>query len=225
TYTNMTKKNYFKIVKCIKNNKIKEIRLIGGEPLLHPGIHWLIKQIKKDFPKIALVLITNGFLLHILSEQELYSFVYIGISLYPDNKKIIDKYKNMPNVYIRKSTEMWSPNRDPNFDIKTAIKYHKICLFKQPRFIGSKMYGCCIAEGIERTYKTEKVHKEVSKNWLEDYKTLPTYKACQHCFRALDMHNNWKFKMRNRIGTFILKIDWLYNIYIKFRLWLLKQKQ
>jgi organic radical activating enzyme len=209
-YKYMTKEDYLMIADCLKNSRIHAIRLIGGEPLVHPDIHWFIARVKEDFPESDMIMTTNGDLLDKLSEKELLSFSEIAISLYPDNVETMKKFKIYPNVRLRNSSSMWDPDRNPDFDDKKAKKYHGICMVKEPRIIGRLMYGCCISEGIERTFDTGNVHKEISPNWLEDYKILPTYQACRHCFKALDMHQNFKLRMKSRLVSFLLKF---YNLY------------
>lgn len=45
------------------------LRLLGGEPLLHPQICECLYEIRKLFPKTNLVLVTNGILLKKMSEE------------------------------------------------------------------------------------------------------------------------------------------------------------
>lgn len=43
----ITKENYIKILDKAKENNIKEVCILGGEPLLHPDIVWLCKKSKE----------------------------------------------------------------------------------------------------------------------------------------------------------------------------------
>ncbi len=43
----ITKENYLKILEKAKENNIKEVCILGGEPLLHPDIVWLCKTCKE----------------------------------------------------------------------------------------------------------------------------------------------------------------------------------
>lgn len=46
----MTEENFDKIIELLKNNNVKDIRLIGGEPTLHPMFgYFLTKLVKDDF--------------------------------------------------------------------------------------------------------------------------------------------------------------------------------
>lgn len=44
----MSEENFDKIITILKNNNVKEIRLIGGEPTLHPLFGYLLTKLVKD---------------------------------------------------------------------------------------------------------------------------------------------------------------------------------
>ncbi len=73
-------------------SNINEMRLLGGEPLLHPQINEFIKITKKVFPKTDLKIATNGLLIpsirnYILDTIANYD-VCFDISLYPPTQRI-----------------------------------------------------------------------------------------------------------------------------------------
>lgn len=71
---------------------IVEIRLLGGEPLLHPQISEFINIAKKYFPKSDLKIATNGLLIPSINNEVLKTIanydVCFDISLYPPTQKI-----------------------------------------------------------------------------------------------------------------------------------------
>lgn len=71
---------------------INEMRLLGGEPLLHPHIVELIKTTREVFPKTELKVATNGLLIPSVDKEVLRAFsvnnVSFDISLYPPTQKI-----------------------------------------------------------------------------------------------------------------------------------------
>jgi len=101
------------------------------------------------------------------------------------NDQVWQKYEKAENFEWLTNGPMWDPYRDPQLPEEAAKYIHKRCV-RQIRIVGTKMYGCCIAEGIERYYKTEPVHVIFDKNWKENFWKLPTWKACAHCFKAID---------------------------------------
>ena len=58
---------------CLIKNKIGDnirwIRLLGGEPLLHPDLNDCLKEIRNLFPDIDLYVVTNGLLLKNMSQE------------------------------------------------------------------------------------------------------------------------------------------------------------
>jgi organic radical activating enzyme len=184
SYKNLTKDDYNYIVNCITDReKIKSILLIGGEPLLHPHFEWLVNRMRNDFPGASFTLATNGTLLNRLSDEMFKIFSAVRISYYPEfNDEIVEEYRKFPNVYIQNGMPMNNPYVDLNIsdDISKNI-YQK---HLQVRIVGKKMYTCCIAEGIERHYQTEKVHEEFDEDWRSKFFKIPTWKACKHCYKA-----------------------------------------
>lgn len=53
----------------IAGHQIQRIRLLGGEPLLHPQLNELLKIAKTHFPEAALLLTTNAILLDKMPEE------------------------------------------------------------------------------------------------------------------------------------------------------------
>lgn len=75
-YCNVTNENYIKVdnfrndmKELSKKFDIKLIRLMGGEPLLHPEVHKFIYITREYFPYSEIMLVTNGILLSQASEE------------------------------------------------------------------------------------------------------------------------------------------------------------
>jgi len=172
----------------IKN--VKKVLIIGGEPLLHPYYTKVLLKIKNKFPKAKCVVSTNGSYLDKVPENIFNKFVW-RISEYPKfNDKIIKKYRGKPHVSISGWGGWWDINNDPNLTPDVAKTVEKRC-FHQVRIIGTKLYRCCLSEGIEREYNLSSVHVQMSANWEQWWKKLPVWKACQHCFKANVILGKW----------------------------------
>lgn len=50
-------------------NNLKWLRLLGGEPLIHPQITECLKRIRELFPNVKLLVITNGLLLDKMNQE------------------------------------------------------------------------------------------------------------------------------------------------------------
>lgn len=88
----------------ISNKEINEIRIMGGEPLLHPDILDIIRITRNIFNESTITLLTNGILLHEMNENFWLTLkeynVQIWLSIYDKNKvnyyslfDIFDRYK------------------------------------------------------------------------------------------------------------------------------------
>ena len=79
--------------KLSKFMKCETIRVVGGEPLLHPEFNKLIKVIKESNICKNICLVTNGTLLHTLDDEALSNIEKIEISLYPLQETLVEKIK------------------------------------------------------------------------------------------------------------------------------------
>lgn len=75
---------------------IDQIRLMGGEPLLHPQINDFIKATRKAFPKSDIRIVTNGILIPQMPESFWASLrnndITVDMSKYPPCEKKFDNY-------------------------------------------------------------------------------------------------------------------------------------
>ena len=180
---NSTDYNYV-IDRIGETKEIESVFLIGGEPLDHPNLDALILSIETDFPNAEIIIQTNGKLLPFYYHCTEPKVKWL-LSEYPGwNDQIIKDYEGAPNVKIYRFNGMfWDITEDPNLSDADAQKARADCLFLC-RVIGRNLYDCCLSEGIERDFKTEPVHVPFTENWREDIRTIKTWRACKHCFRA-----------------------------------------
>lgn len=86
------KKDFYQLSKVFRN--IKVIRLMGGEPLLHPEVNKIIADVRSSFPDSEIKLATNGFLLKTMSEDFWETCrknnITVDFSKYPPIKNIWD---------------------------------------------------------------------------------------------------------------------------------------
>lgn len=167
----------------IPTELIESVFLVGGEPLCHDNLLNLVWRIKRDFPNALITLQTNGKLISRFYDK-LPDIKWV-ITAYPGwNDIIVGVYGNKPNVRVYRSGGLfWDVSVDPDLSDENAKRVREKCLFVC-RVIGRNLYNCCLSEGIERAFNTPPVHTPFTKNWREEIKTIPTWKACKHCFRA-----------------------------------------
>lgn len=218
-YKYLTKEEYRYLVSCVKPGDFDSVQFIGGEPLCHPHFDWLVEQVTRDFGGHLIKVLTNGRLLPQL-DAHILERLHIFISPYPGfNDDIVAEFRSHDNVLIRDRVCFWNPYRDPNLSDDVAKQIQALCNpVGNIRVVGTKLYGCCLAEPTERYYHTGPVHVEFTKNWRADWLSLPTWRACQHCFAAIDFAERiegiprdkdltWRDQDGLRVGKYIREGD------------------
>ncbi len=196
-YTGMTQAQYQHVVACLDTARFEIADLTGGEPLVHPEFHWFAGRMLRDF-RCMLRVRTNGRLVPRFREEQpvLFDRLHWIVQEYPGfNDGILPELVGLPNVHIRPYQPFWDPYRDPDLDEALARTIRLQCTH-HVRIIGDWLYNCCLAEGIERYYHTEPVHVVMSQDWREDWGRLETWRACQHCFRAVDWFDSQGHRKR-----------------------------
>lgn len=85
--------------------RAETIRIVGGEPLLHPDLSSLLCAVRESGIAERVCLVTNGILLDQIDKEILSCFDEIQISLYPLSEQIVSQiYKNIEiaNVACKK---------------------------------------------------------------------------------------------------------------------------
>ena len=139
------------LLQISKKISFKNIRLLGGEPLLHPEVSELISISRRIFPKSKISIVTNAILLKDMQEKFWQSCrlndVSIDLSLYPPFENEFEEFKDLINSngvkvgHIHECTKMYvSHNPKGNSDVKIA---HKNCVLKNYKILkGTKIYPC-----------------------------------------------------------------------------------
>ena len=115
----ITKENYIKILDKAKENNIKEVCILGGEPLLHPDIVWLCKTCK-DYG-FKTVITTNYAKPDILKECDKY-LDSINISYY-DQKELPDQKDYKADISL--SALIYKGRFDNKKDLDNFIDKYK----------------------------------------------------------------------------------------------------
>jgi len=162
--------------------KIKEITLLGGEPLLHPKLGDLMSIARSYFPAAMLRIVTNGILL-LRQEEEFWDFckrnnAYIGVTHYPISldikaiKDVMDKH----GVALRWNHDV-QPWNKMTFDLTGSgdpRKNYKKCFISLqcPELYDGKIATC------QTIFKTRYFNGYFQKNLdVSDADTIDIYKA------------------------------------------------
>jgi len=130
---------------------IRNITLLGGEPLLSEELPQFIAESRKNFPKAKVRVVTNGLLCKSMSDELINSFrdnnALLHITLYKPLFKSIDKIKE----YLRSinvnfivgtpaATFMKTFNEKGDSDVKKAFKH---CLRKRCTYLSDGFVSVC----------------------------------------------------------------------------------
>lgn len=140
--------------------QIKRIRILGGEPLLHPDLGEMVKYVRILFQNSDVNVVTNGILLGKRKEELLPIFKEYGISItvscYPTLKL---NYKELlsgfPLVEMYDKAGFW------NISLHETADYPKECFFSC--FSGSiakcnflkdgRIYPCCVIPNLPHFFE------------------------------------------------------------------------
>ena len=140
--------------------KIKRIRILGGEPLLHPELGYMLKCVRCLFPDSDINVVTNGILLSQKKEELLPIFIKNDISLttscYPglniNYKKVLSGF---PKVEMYDKAGFW------NISLHEKADYPKECFYDcfsssiaKCNFLkDGRIYPCCVIPNLPHFFK------------------------------------------------------------------------
>ena len=155
----------------------KEIRLEGGEPLLHPDLVKFLKMIRENFPDAAIGIVTNGVL--ILNQTEEFwqacreNNVTIGVTKYPVPLKFKEMEKRAADhgveyYYFSDSRTTVKTMRFPKMDVKGLQEGRR-------SFLLCKLGNSCVRLQHGRLYTCPIIPsaRHFNKRFGETFKELP----------------------------------------------------
>lgn len=190
----------------ITGSQIGIIRLMGGEPLLHPNLYEFLISCRELFPRTHIELVTNGLLLPKRKKEGLAQVcndynITICVSDYGllDMDKILDGFK-----FIRfySKAEMYNISMDlsGSQDLKTAFDNCDLHVNKWYYFQRGRFYPCCIGGNIhifEQHFNLKLLENEndisisIYDNTVEEIEAFMNQPKplCKYCQTILRSHN------------------------------------
>ena len=182
-------------------NTIGLLRLMGGEPLLHPELRTLINVARSIFPDSRIALVTNGLLLPLLKIEDYNCFVINGIEVhltkYPSKKQKIRKYKRIFKKFKIKNEIVYTNTFYKRFSLESSqqtinsfdiCQQHKFC----PAIKDGRIYQCsglAYLNTFLQYYKMEPINIESYNIFKKEanYSDLISFinsanSLCSHCF-------------------------------------------
>lgn len=211
-----------------KSYKAGLLKVIGGEPLLHPDLLSLILAIRKSGICNHIVLYTNGILLHQMNDNIWKELDEIELSVYPDTRDQLDKH--MPAIKrtaqkhnVKLSGYFYGYFRATFSTMGTSDEELTRCIYRTCQLANE--WGCqSIHDGhFFKCPQSIYIPKFLDDNFSYDYKNdgiritgeasfskkLKNYlsssqplKACRYCLASVG---------KLRTHTLVKAADWKYN--------------
>jgi len=161
------------------NYRWKRIRLLGGEPTLHPEFLTIIQRLRESRYEIgngSIEVVTNGYGNHVNNIlKELPSDIYIENS------------RKDPNVPLKFRPFSWAPQ---DFEQHPKTSYINGCQIIEACGMGLTplgYYPCAIAGGIDRVVKKQRGRQSLPPK-TDNMKDILDW-ACRLCGRFIDGHH------------------------------------
>lgn len=181
----------------ITNNYIHTIRIMGGEPLLHPQVVEFCTFTRNLFPKSEIVLVSNGILLPNLKDEDIEILNNNNIALCISNyglKLDYEKMNKFKRHYFHSKNDMYNISLDltGNQNITTSFFNCDIVQGHWYFFKNGRIYQCCVMANIdyfcnyfnkEIKYNLDDISIDIYNNSLPEIeKFLATpHEACKYC--------------------------------------------
>jgi hypothetical protein len=128
-----------------KSYKAETLKIIGGEPLLHPDLLSLIRAVRESGICNNILLVTNGTLLHQMDGDIWDALDGVELSVYPETRKMLDMHmpiiqQNAEKHKVRLSRYLYEYFRIPfslvgTSDMSLIPRIYKTCL-------RARIWGC-----------------------------------------------------------------------------------
>lgn len=169
----------------LTNNYIPVIRIMGGEPLLHPSVELFLQTARATFQDSEIQIVTNGLLLE-KKGQEFADFcnafkITVCVSNYGLNLDLPKLLAPFWRKRIDGKNQLYNISLDltGNQDLERAFKLCDLHINKWYFFQNGRLYPCCICPNLHIFndffhYESEypKLKKE---NWTNDDVSISVY--------------------------------------------------
>ena len=178
---------------------ISQIRIMGGEPLLHPAVAAFARETRKFFPASAISIVTNGILLPAMKgcfyDNLVENNIILDISVYPATKDKMRSYLSLPAQYqipmrlfdVKKFSKFINADGDSDKDsIFRQCQINRYCTF----LLNGRLYHCCmpaLSSSINNKFSTTipgddciDIHTKISAGDILSFLQRPS-SACAWC--------------------------------------------
>jgi hypothetical protein len=207
-FCSIANENYLSMESFLKDMKrlseiflnITKIRIMGGEPLLHPLVTKFVQETRHFFPYSVISVATNGIL---LPEMDVHFYnslfennIILDLSIYPLTEKQLITYlelpiqRRIPIRFTRVSKFCKSINALGNSD---ALSMYIQCWVRNCTFLREgKIYHCCLpalSDIINRKFNLTipnigiDIHEDISGSEILNFISKPS-PVCSYCSKT-----------------------------------------
>lgn len=144
----------FKRLSILTKGRVGNLRIMGGEPLMHPNVNDFLIKARELFPFSKIELVTNGLLIKKRKEELLDVCNKYGIYICVSDYGLINIPKQLEGFkYIRfysKKEEMYNLCLDPDGKQDNVASYNGCDMhnYKWYYFQRGRFYPCCVMGNI-----------------------------------------------------------------------------
>lgn len=188
----------------ITNHNIHTIRLMGGEPLLHPDVVEFCIVTRQYFPYSQIALVSNGILLPKLTDEQINTLNHYNIELCMSNyglKLDQNQINKFNHHYFHNKNDMYNISLDLERTQNNVSSFNNCDIVKGSWYFfkDGRLYQCCVMANIdyfcsyfnkEINYDLDDISIDIYTHTLEEIEAFlhTPHNVCAYCNTRLRNH-------------------------------------
>ena len=201
----------FKQLSKLTNQSINIIRIMGGEPLLHPQVVEFCQIARQYFPTAHVVLVSNGILLGQLTDENINILNANQIELCVSNYGIklnMDQFNKFNIKYFHNKNNMYNICLDLDGKQNSTVAFVNCDLVQGGWYFfkNGRIYQCCIMANIDYfcnyfkvniKYNLDDISIDINSHTLEEIENFlhTPHQVCKYCDTITRHHTYQPFEI------------------------------
>ena len=202
-------KHEFTMLSTLTDSKIRTIRIMGGEPLLHPQVVDFCVCARRLFPISEIVLVSNGILLPKLSDEQINILNSYDIDLCVSNYGLnlnMNQFNKFKVHYFHNKNDMYNISLDLLGAQPKSLSFQNCDLVNGGWYFfkDGRIYQCCIMANIDYfikhfnadiSYDLDDISIDISNHTLEEIEAFLStpHNVCAYCDTIVRHHSYQHF--------------------------------
>lgn len=204
-------KKDFEQLATLTNHNIDVIRIMGGEPLLHPKLEQFFIIARSLFPNSSMVLVSNGILLNQLTDEQINTLNSLHIELCISEYGLkIDrsKMRKFNRFYYHNKVQLYNVSLDLNGS-QDFIKSYQNCDLVNGKWYflkNGRIYQCCVMANIDYfcnhfqkkiDYNLDDISIDIYSHTLDEIENFlrTPHQICRYCDTIARKHSYCNFEV------------------------------